>query len=204
METSDMWQILPVWNKEASSKMSYAASCSLYAWVQYIHHRRSLTMSTFIPSPDDDDDIMWGAREKSLLFLDGDWVTPETPIWETPGTPILLSSSSLANSSAPVSSSFSSSSSSSLLLVESVVVLLVAGDGDVQAALERKGSPPWLLSFDQKKMKTWPISKSDDDRFIEEVELYVTICKCICIPILAKASHFEYEQASLEIFREIL
>jgi len=69
-----------------------------------------------------------------------------------------------------VSSSFSSSSSSSLLLVESVVVLLVAGDGDVQAALERKGSPPWLLSFDQKKMKTWPKSKSDDDRFIEEVD----------------------------------
>ena len=39
-----------------------------------------------------------GAREKSLLFLDGDCVTLETP-W----TPILLSSSSLANSSAPVS-----------------------------------------------------------------------------------------------------
>jgi hypothetical protein len=36
--------------------------------------------------------------------------------------------------------------------------------------LERKGSPPWLLSFDQKKMKTWPKSKSDDDRFIEEVD----------------------------------
>ena len=34
----------------------YAASCSLYAWVLYIHHRRSLTMSTFISSPDDDDD----------------------------------------------------------------------------------------------------------------------------------------------------
>ena len=36
----------------------YAASCSLYARVLYIHHRRSLTMSTFISSPDDDDDIM--------------------------------------------------------------------------------------------------------------------------------------------------
>ena len=34
----------------------YAASCSLYACVLYIHHRRSLTMSTFISSPDDDDD----------------------------------------------------------------------------------------------------------------------------------------------------
>ena len=34
----------------------YAASCSLYAWVLYIHHRRSLTMSNFISSPDDDDD----------------------------------------------------------------------------------------------------------------------------------------------------
>ena len=57
-----------------------------------------------------------------------------------------------------------------LLLVESVVVL-VAGDSDVRAAfLERKGSPPWLLSFDQKKMKTWPKSKSNDDRFIEEVD----------------------------------
>ena len=36
----------------------YAASCSLYACVLYIHHRRSLTISTFISSPDDDDDIM--------------------------------------------------------------------------------------------------------------------------------------------------
>ena len=34
----------------------YAASCSLYAGVLSIHHRWSLTMSTFIPSPDDDDD----------------------------------------------------------------------------------------------------------------------------------------------------
>ena len=34
----------------------YAASCSLYAWVLYIHHCWALTMSTFISSPDDDDD----------------------------------------------------------------------------------------------------------------------------------------------------
>ena len=48
-------------------------------------------------------------------------------------------------------------------------------------------------------MKTWSKYKSDDNRCIVEVDWYVTICT---VYILARASHFEYEQEILEIFRE--
>ena len=68
----------------------------------------------------------------------------------------------------------------------------------------RESLPGWSPLTGRRWRHCWNVSKSNNGSVYWGGWL---ICNdmhvCVCIPILARASHFEYEQASLEIFWEI-